>query len=307
MPSLNALRAFETVTRHLSYSAAAEELRVTPGAVKHLVTKLEDALGLKLVERRGHHLELTPVGQTAKNDLSLGMRHLSESVQKMRTFHTRERLIVSVETSLATTWLAPRLNAFLTSNPDIDVLVDASQTVFDLKRSDVDIAIRYGVEREEDLISDRLFEDLIFPACSPTIAEGTPRLETLDQLRKVPLIHWDTSHMSWAHATRRWFSWEEWLRSVGIDGVDTSKGKRFSDYGLAVQAAISGQGVILAGWPTLMDTLEEGLLVCPFKESIAETDLGFDLVTTVEAKRRPEVSAFCDWLLDIASTVPSIR
>ena len=307
IPSLNALRAFETVTRHLSYSAAADELRVTPSAVKHLITKLEDTLDLKLVARRGHRLELTLVGEAAKNDLSLGMRHITESVQKMRSFHTRESLIVSVETSLATTWLAPRLNAFLTENPKIDVLIDSSQKVYDLKQSNVDIAIRYGVNRDERLISNRLFEDLIFPACSPSIAEGTPEIEKLEQLRNMPLIHWDTSHMSWAHATRQLFSWDGWLRSVGIDNVDTSKGKRFSDYGLAVQAAVSGQGFILAGWPTLMDTIQAGLLVCPFEDSIAETDLGFDLVTTVEAMRRPEVSAFCNWLLDIASSVPSFR
>lgn len=307
MPSLNALRAFETVARHLSYSAAADELRVTPGAVKHLITKLEDTLGLKLVARRGHGLELTPIGETAKNDLSLGMQHLVRSVEKMRSFRAREALIVSVETSLATTWLAPRLNAFLTENPEIDVLIDSSQKVHDLERSNVDVAIRYGVNRQKTLITKRLFEDLIFPACSPSFAHGPPKLEKLKQLGNMPLIHWDTSHMSWAHATRQLFSWDGWLRSVEIDNVDTSKGKRFSDYGLAVKAAVSGQGIILAGWPTLMDTIQAGLLVCPIEHSIAETDLGFDLVTTVEAMRRPEVSAFCNWLLDIASSVPSFR
>ncbi len=303
MPSLNALRAFETVARNLSYSVAAEELRVTPGAVKHLVSKLEEALDVKLVERRGHRLELTPVGQAGQTDVSLGMRHLSDSVRRMRAFRANRRLIISVEASLATTWLASRLNAFLARNPDIDVLVDASQRVFDLKRSGIDIAIRYGVEQEDGLISDRLFEDLVFPACSPTVANTHPGLRTLSQLGTVPLIHWDTSHMPWALATRRWFSWESWLENAGIDGVDTSRGKRFSDYGLAVQAAISGQGVILAGWPALMDTLEEGLLVCPFGDSIVETDIGFDLVTTVDARQRPEVSAFCEWLLETASAV----
>ena len=93
------------------------------------------------------------------------------------------------------------------------------------------------------------------------------------------------------------------MQAAGIKGIDTSKGKRFSDYGLAVQAAISGQGVILAGWPALMDTLREGLLVCPFKNTVLETDIGFDLVTTADARQRPEVAGFCDWLLETASDV----
>ncbi|MEM7121971.1 MAG: LysR substrate-binding domain-containing protein [Pseudomonadota bacterium] len=307
IPSLNALRAFEVVSRHLSYRGAAEELRVTPGAVKHLVAKLEATLDLKLIERRGHSLGLTPVGEAARNDAALGMRHLSQSVQTMRQFRLNKRLIVSVEASLATTWLAPRLGSFWATHPDIDVLVDASQKINDLKRNDVDVAVRYGVPRDEDLVAKRLFEDLVFPACSPAFAKGPARLETLDQLRDVPLIHWDTSHMHWAHATRRWFSWDAWLRHVGIEGVDTSRGKRFSDYGLAVQAAASGQGVILAGWPTLSDSLDAGLLVCPFADSTVETDIGFDVVTTIEATKRPEVCAFVDWLIETARAASPMR
>lgn len=109
--------------------------------------------------------------------------------------------------------------------------------------------------------------------------------------------------MAWADATRRWFSWENWVKAAGIKDIDTTKGKRFSDYGLAVQAAISGQGIILAGWPALMDTLNEGLLVCPFKNAVIETDIGFDLVTTADARQRPEVAEFCEWLLNTAAGV----
>lgn len=304
MPSLNALRAFEAVARHLSYSDAAEELRVTPGAVKHLVTKLEASLNVKLLERQGRRMVLTPTGQVGVSDLALGMRSLSDAVQKMREHQTNTRLIISVEASLAATWLAPRLNEFMTQNPEIDVLLDASQKVHDLDRSDVDIAIRYGVERSEGFVSNRLFKDFVVPACSPSVAKGPPDLTSLEDLRHVPLIHWDTSHMQWAQATRRWFTWEGWLGRAGVKNVNAAKGKRFSDYGLAVQAAVSGQGVILAGWPALIDTMKEGLLVCPFADSMLETDIGFDLVTTPDARRNPHVRAFCEWLLGVASEVP---
>ena len=62
MPSLNSLRAFEAVARHLSYQLAAEELRVTPAAVKQLVSKLEASVGSPLLERKGRGLALTPGG-----------------------------------------------------------------------------------------------------------------------------------------------------------------------------------------------------------------------------------------------------
>ena len=74
-----------------------------------------------------------------------------------------------------------------------------------------------------------------------------------------------------------------------------------------VIAGTAGQGVMLAGWPALQDTLDAGLLVCPFEDSIVETDIGFDLVTTHEAHQRPEVAAFVSWLLAIADEVTPMR
>ena len=116
----------------------------------------------------------------------------------------------------------------------------------------------------------------------------------------MPLIHWDMAQLPWANATRSWFDWGEWARRLGVKGIDPGKGLRFSDYGMAVQAAISGKGVILASWPILQDPIEAGLLVPLFRESSRSTDIGYDLVTTPEAASRPAVAAFTDWLLDTA-------
>lgn len=306
MPSLNALRAFETVGRLLSYRAAAEELNVTPGAVKHLVAKLEATLGAPLVQRKGQGLELTPLGRAGMADMSLGMRHFSDGVRKMRRHRTDARVIVSVEASLATTWLSPRLDQFWTQHPEVDLIVDVSQHIKDLQRSEIDVAIRYGVPTAPGLVAKRLFEDLVFPACSPSLAAGA-MLEDLDQLRDVPLIHWDMSQMSWARETHRWFAWESWLRRAGVANIDLSKGKRFSDYSLAVQAAASGQGVMLAGWPAMMDTLDAGLLVCPFPGGVMETDIGFDLVMLEGADQRAEIVVFTDWITHAAANVRSFR
>ena len=62
LPSLNALRAFEAVSRHLSYRKAAEELSVTPAAVKQLVQGLERSLDRSLLKRQGRGLALTEIG-----------------------------------------------------------------------------------------------------------------------------------------------------------------------------------------------------------------------------------------------------
>lgn len=296
MPSLNALRALEAVARHQSYQDAARELGVTPAAIKQLVAKLEDALGKKLVERQGRGIALSEAAKSATGDLSLAMRHMAEAVRKMERADEADRLIVSVEASLATTWLVPRLDDFRAQHPNINVLIDSSQRIVDLKRGDVDLAIRYGVPSAPDLITHRLFDDQVFPACSPARAEGPPVLASIEQLAEAPLIHWDMSQLPWARETRRWFDWDAWAKKSGLEGLDTNRGLRFSDYGLAVQAAISGQGFILASWPILRDPFDAGLLVQPFPNSSQSTGIGYDLVMAAEASARPEVGAFADWL-----------
>ena len=97
LPSLNALRAFEAVCRHLNFARAAEELRVTPAAVKQLVDKLEVAVGHPLVQRSGRGLALTAAGASGHNDLAAAFAQLQRAVERMRRHSDRQRLIVSVD------------------------------------------------------------------------------------------------------------------------------------------------------------------------------------------------------------------
>lgn len=296
---MHALRAFEAVSRHLSYQQAAEELNVTPAATKQLVGKLEAALGTQLLRRKGRGLELTQEGLAGQAELAVAMRYISSSVAKMRRQRQTNKLIVSVESSFATAWLVPRLEEFRARHPDINVLIDSSQQIVDLHQGEVDVAIRYGVERDKTLIVHRLFDDQIFPACSPALANGPAKLEKLDDLADATLIHWDISQLAWARETRRWFTWSSWFSRTGADHLASEEGLHFNDYGLAVQAAIAGQGVVLASWPILREPIAAGLLVCPFDRKVS-TDIGYDLVATPTAASRPEANAFIDWLVDAA-------
>jgi len=301
LPSLNSLRAFEVVSRHLNYHSAAKELNVTPAAVKQLVSKLEDAIGCKLLERKGRKIFLTDTGINCCSELSFGFESLLLAVEKMRRADVKKQLIVTVETSFSTTWLVPKLDQFRARYPEIDVLIDSNQHIADLTKESVDIAIRYGVERESNMFVHRLFADQIFPACSPALIKGASKLRTLEDLNSVPLIHWDMSQLDWARTTRTLFSWEKWLEQTNEHHINTDRGLYFSDYGQAVQAAIAGQGVFLASWPILREPIAAGVLVCPFEEKIV-TDVGYDLVTTPRAKKQPEVNAFLEWIVEMAES-----
>lgn len=302
LPSLYALRAFEALSRHLSYTAAARELNVTPAAVKQLVRKLETTLGTPLVERRGRGLALTPHGQAGCDDLTAAMTALASATRKMRIQRRDQRLILTVESSFASAWLAPKLSGFRTRHPTISVLIESSPDIVDLTRSDADIAIRYGVPADPALVSDRIFNDRVFPVCAPALADRLADGQSLDDLKSVPLIHFDLTLQPWAVTTQKWFLWRNWLDHFGAAHVATDTGLHFSDYGQSVQAAVAGQGVVLASGPILNAQLAAGVLVAPFSEHVV-LDVGYDVVTTPEAAARPEVAAFRSWILEEAAGV----
>ncbi|MDX1401007.1 MAG: LysR substrate-binding domain-containing protein [Kiloniellales bacterium] len=298
LPSLNALRAFEAVSRHLSYRKAAEELHVTPAAVKQLVQKLEDTLGAPLIRRHGRRLRLTSMGEVGLSDLRGAFVQLSAAVQKMRLAVRRKTLTITVEPSIATAWLVQRLNGFKGKNPEVDVLIDSSMRVVDLRREAVDIAIRYGVQPDPDFVCHRLFEDEVLAVCSPALAAGPSPIRELQDLEKTTLLHIDLGDgPAQSPVTSYWFDWRTWLTAVGAPGVAVGQGLRFNDYNLAIQAAIAGQGVVLGSAPIVKAPMEAGLLVSPFAEK-AKTGTGYDLVVGRERLERPEVASFIAWILD---------
>ena len=297
LPSLNALKAFEAVARHLNYARAAEELHVTPAAVKQLVAKLEESIGSKLVRRKGRGLALTAQGRMGSTKLAPGFGLIRDAVAEMRSRDLRQRLIVSVEPSFATAWLVPRLERFRKKNAAIDVLIDSSLKIVDLERDATDLAVRFGLQPDDSLASYRLFDEQLCAFCSPALTSGNRGLNQLDQLEQATLLHWDLSDLDWASSTKRWMGWQPWLAEVGAGHINPDRGIRFSDYNLAVQAAIAGQGVVLGSLPVLQDLVASNLLVCPFPERVT-TDIGYDLVTTERALQQPEVLAFWQWIVE---------
>ena len=119
LPSLNALRAFEVTARKKSYRKAAEELGVTTAAVKQLVEKLENLLGEKLFLGRGQNLKITSVGEIGLEELNISFKQIERTVNRMKSYKNKNRLVITCEPSFASAWLVPRLNKFKTLNPSM--------------------------------------------------------------------------------------------------------------------------------------------------------------------------------------------
>src|SRR5487761_770179 len=220
LPPLSSLRAFEVVARHETFRAAAEELHVTAAAVIQQVKALEGFVGRKLLRRDSRGYSLTPDGVAGLEALRNGFDQLAASVDAMTSGGHRV-LTVSAVPSISAEWLVPRLHRFREQHPDIDVLLHPSLELVDLEHSRVDRGIRYGSGSYPGVLSERLFDDEIFPVYSPRMLSGRRPLKSPTDLRAHPLIHTE-----WTPETGHWPGWCDWLSAAGVTGVNVTKGLR---------------------------------------------------------------------------------
>lgn len=294
LPPLNALRAFEAAARHLSFTKAAAELNVTAAAISHQVKGLEEITGVPLFKRLTRALALSARGKAALPALSEGFDMLADAAAQLSGGDDIDVLTVTTAPSFAAKWLVPRLDDFQEENPDTKVRIDASMDLVDLRRDGVDVAIRYGCGDYPGHHTDHLFEEEIFPVCSPQLMAGLHPLNSPENL-----IYHTLLHVGFAADNQYYPDWRMWLKSAGITGVDWRKGPEFSLENMAVQAAQEGHGVALVNSSLVRDDLASGALVRPFDLGI-QTDCAYYLVIPEESMGRPTVSAFRKWLLGLA-------
>ncbi len=296
LPPLNALRAFEAAARRGSFTRAAEELNVTPGAISQQIRSLEDFIGANLFVRQGRTLELTDAGRAARPLLTEGFDALTRGVALMRAPSRRRRLTVSVAPSFAAKWLSPRLHNFQESHPETEVWISADTVLADLDEGEADLALRYGSGDYEGQNSIRLLDEWIAPMCSPDLISGGDHpIRTPADLAHHTLLH-DASPESAGDG----LDWPSWLGMRGVTGVDGARGPRFNQSALVIDAAVAGRGVALAKRTLAQHDLSAGRLASPFAEGGVATRSAYYVVTARSRPPSPEAEAFIEWLRDEA-------
>lgn len=295
LPPLNALKVFEAAARHMSFTKAAEELHVTPGAVSQQIKTLEDFIGGRLFRRTKRALLLTDAAQASLPILREAFDKLDEAARILTARGDSRRLTVSVAPSLAAKWLVPRLDRFQEKNPDIEVWISADMEVVDFAVDDVDLAIRYGAGTYPGLEVELLMEESILPVCSPRLLQGDNPLRTPSDLAFHPLLH-DGSPDTEEHFSS---NWAMWLKAAGVTGVDAKRGATFNQSSLAIEAAVAGKGVALAKSTIALADLEAGRLVAPFDLS-TPSSFSYFLVHPASKARNNAVKAFKKWLREEA-------
>ena len=299
---LAALRGFEAAARLLSFTQAAHELHLTQSSISRQIAALERQLGHALFLRQTRALQLTAAGAQLLQAVQRALATLDRSVEEIRGVGAARRVTLSTYASFASLWLVPRLALFQQAHPGIEIRLDASDRVVDLRAEQVDVAVRWWPLERPLAGGVPLFDDIATPALSPRLLAGA-RLQSPRDLARWPLLDLDSRVPG-----VRTLNWEAWFAFAGADEVAPSAGRLvFSFVDQAVQAAVRGQGVALVRTPFLQDALASGDLVMPFPT--LRLPVGYRHVLLVEASsaRRPEVDVFVQWLLEQVQQVQQVQ
>ncbi len=291
LPPLNGLRAFEAAARHLSFSRAAEELFVTPAAISHQIKGLEEFIGISLFRRLPRAVMLTDDAQLILPLVTEAFDKLEQAGLLLKESESTGVLTVSSAPTFAQKWLLEHLDDFSQIYPDINVRLDARLDTVDFDRDGVDVAIRLGAGKYPGMRADQLFDEQVVPVCHPKFLTGPHALKTPDDLRYHTLLHVD-----WGNINAPFPDWRMWLASVGVEGVDYTRGPVFTVESMAIAAAARGNGITLGSTYAIRSELESGQLVVPFDRRLT-SEISYWVVAPERTADQPKVKAFRDWLL----------
>jgi LysR family glycine cleavage system transcriptional activator len=287
---LNALRAFDAVGRHLSFTAAAHALNVSQSAVSRHVIGLEELLGHQLFERRPQSLALTKAGASLLPIVRGSFDRIEQALNDVvRGGGGLRTLRLQLPPSFAQKLALPILQGFRREFPDI--FVDFSSAGFTgAPRTETDAAVIYDRPRTGVAVSDLLWMSRVTPACSPRLAEAHQGKPLRQFVAENELLHVKLE------GEAPGMIWEAFSRHFDL-GVQTGRGLAFDTAALAAQYAASGEGVALLDIDLFAQDIAAGVVVTPFAETF-EDGYGYFLNLAAEDLADPVISVFRAWMIN---------
>ncbi|MBM7060426.1 LysR family transcriptional regulator [Pseudomonas sp. UL073] len=282
---LTALRTFESAARLSSFKAAAEELAVTPTAVSHQIRSLESWLGVALFERLPRSVRLTACGVRLFDSLHGALLDVTQTLDQLRPQRSAGNLTLSTTPAFAALWLIPRLGRFYATHPEINLRLDATTALVDLQQdASVDLAIRYGIGQYPSLHSQCLLNECFAvygaPALVASLGDALPTLITL----------------RWRSSGLYALGWQAWCAAAGTEHwLVEAPQREYDEEHYSLQAAIAGQGLVLASSILVSESIASGLLV-QYRPEINVPGAGYSAMCVPGRERHPPVKAFLAWL-----------
>ena len=271
IPSMTALVEFESVARLSSFTVAANELGVTQAAVSRQVKFLEDTLGVRLFHRLHRSIELTEEGEALYLVVAESMQKIAGVFDRLSSGPVQQELVLAATSAFSHFRLLPRLASLKKAQPNLQLRLSTQMFTADLRHKEIDVAVRFGNGRWSDGTATLLFDEEVFPVCSPKWVESRGMPQSLQDVANAALIESDST-------SEGWMGWEAWFNAVGLRPLRLNFALRCSLYTDAIQAARYGEGIAL-GWGRLVyDLVETGELVRLPVASLKPNDAYFIVV-----------------------------
>ena len=245
LPPLEWLRVFEAAARHGSFTAAAAEIGLTQAAVSQRIGALEARLGVPLFHRLPRGVQLTADGEAYAPHVREAMINLRRSTADLFGA-PRRRVTIAAPASVATLWIAPRLTDLASTRPDLDISLSSIHRMRDYDATDADYQVRFGTGDWPGFEAISVYREELVPACSPDLLKSTDG----GDWRGLPTLAVKGARDGWA----------EWAAVQG-GGPLRSPRLRFDSFITALEAAISGAGVVLASRPLCRQAFDVGSIV----------------------------------------------
>jgi DNA-binding transcriptional LysR family regulator len=289
---LNALRAFEGVAKHLSFTAAANALLISQSALSRHVSALEKLVGAQLFERRPHSLVLTKAGQTLLPAVTKSFDRLEYALDDIRNdaASNLRTLRVQMPPTFAAHLAVPILQDFRRAAAEVEIDLVSPHGVGP-PPNDVDVAVVYSRPTVTDLVTDLLWPVHLSVLCHPDVAARCAGKTLSEVVAANEIVHVRIDELP-RHAL-----WQQFAQAANLTGVGVDRGMVFDTAMLAAQYALSGTGLALLDTYLFGDYIRSGRLVRPFEESL-DNGYGYYLSTHPEALSDTAVALFRSWLIE---------
>jgi DNA-binding transcriptional LysR family regulator len=285
-PSARALTALSLLATLGSLTEAADQLGVTRSALSHRIAELEKRLGVALVRKAGRRIVLTEDGERLLASMGDALERIEAAVQPFQ--RDRGQIRLSTVSTFASHWLIPRVVQFQAGHPQIEVAISTTTRPVDLRKEDMDCAIRHGRGAWKGLSSSLLFRETLMPIASPAVADRFSPSASRNW-RDAPLIR----------AKSRFMDWSKWQKFDQEFAKRRPKWLTVETRAQALDAAVAGAGVALMDMAYLVTLLAEGRV-----KTLAGRPLplqaGYYFVHAPNVRNLHLVALLRDWAIEAA-------
>ena len=290
IPSMSALLAFDCAGRMLNFTRAAEELNVTQSAVSRHIRGLEEQLGVTLFHRAAQRVALTSAGTQYLAAVGACLSGL-EAATLTISVRARPEAALALATlpTFGARWLVSRLPQFAERHPEFPVTLSVSTGPLEAGAAAPDAAIFYGVPATPGMVFDRVFGSELVAVCSPSLLESYGGGD----------LRWLGRHRLMELGVRG--AWRDLLKQLDYPELAARNATYLEYFSVGIEAAISGQGVLLAPLFLILQDIEERRLAIVGRQILRPPLTHAYYLAYAERNRAlPPLLAFRDWVVAAA-------